>query len=150
MDKIEIKRATISEISLVRELVMELAIFEKAPEEVSSTIDDYVAGGFSENPLFFANLIYLNGELGGFSLWYYRFSTWKGRRFYLEDLYIKESFRGKGLGKQLILEAIQEAKKSQCTGMMWQVLDWNKPAIDFYQTLGVKMEAGWLNVHLDL
>ena len=150
MDKIEIKRATISEISLVRELVMELAIFEKAPEEVSSTIDDYVAGGFSENPLFFANLIYLNGELGGFSLWYYRFSTWKGRRFYLEDLYIKESFRGKGLGKQLILEAIQEAKKSQCTGMMWQVLDWNKPAIDFSQTLGVKMEAGWLNVHLDL
>ena len=92
----------------------------------------------------------MNGELSGFSLWYYRFSTWKGRRFYLEDLYIKESFRGKGLGKRLILEAIEEAKRTKCTGMMWQVLDWNQPAIDFYNTLGVKMDAGWLNVHLDL
>lgn len=150
MDKIEIRRATKEDIGLVRDLVMELAIFEKAPEEVSSTMDDYVAEGFSENPLFFANLIYLNGELGGFSLWYYRFSTWKGRRFYLEDLYIKESYRGKGLGKRLIMEAIEEAKRTKCTGMMWQVLDWNQPAIDFYNTLGVKMDAGWLNVHLDL
>jgi GNAT superfamily N-acetyltransferase len=129
---------------------MELAIYERAPEEVSSTLEDYIASGFSDSPLFYANLIYLNGELGGFSLWSYRFSTWKGKRFYLEDLYIKESFRGKGLGKQLIDEAIQEAKREKCTGMMWQVLDWNKPAIDFYHTLGVKMDAGWLNVHLEL
>ena len=150
MDKIEIRSATKEDIGLVRELVMELAIFEKAPEEVSSTIDDYIEGGFSENPLFFANLIYLNGELGGFSLWYYRFSTWKGKRFYLEDLYIKEEFRAKGLGKRLIMEAIEEAKRQKCSGMMWQVLDWNQPAIDFYNTLGVKMDAGWLNVHLDL
>jgi GNAT superfamily N-acetyltransferase len=92
----------------------------------------------------------LNDELAGFSLWYYRFSTWKGRRFYLEDLYIKEPYRGKGLGKNLINEAIEEAKRMKCTGMMWQVLDWNQPAIDFYTTLGVKMDSGWLNVHLDL
>lgn len=150
MDKIEIRRATKEDISLVRDLVMELAIFEKAQEEVISTIEDFVTDGFSENPLFFSNLIYLNDELGGFSLWYYRFSTWKGRRFYLEDLYIKESFRGKGLGKCLILEAIEEAKRMHCTGMMWQVLDWNQPAIDFYNSLGVKMDAGWLNVHLNL
>ena len=148
MDKIEIRRATKEDISLVRDLVMELAIFEKAPEEVSSTIDDYVAGGFSDNPLFSANLIYMNGELGGFSLWYYRFSTWKGRRFYLEDLYIKESFRGKGLGKRLIMEAIDEAKRTKCTGMMWQVLDWNEPAINFYKKYGAYLEAGWLNAHL--
>jgi GNAT superfamily N-acetyltransferase len=150
MDKIEIRKATKADIGLLRELVMELAIFEKAPEEVTSRVEDYIAGGFSKNPLFFANLIYLNGELGGFSLWYFRFSTWKGRRFYLEDLYIKETFRGKSLGKKLIEEAIQEAKQTNCTGMMWQVLDWNQPAIDFYNSLGVKMDAGWLNVHLDL
>ena len=150
MDKINIRRATKEDIGLVRDLVMELAIFEKAPEEVTSSLTDYVQEGFSDNPLFTANLIYLNDELAGFSLWYYRFSTWKGRRFYLEDLYIKEAFRGKGLGRKLINEAIEEAKRMKCTGMMWQVLDWNQPAIDFYNTLGVKMDAGWLNVHLDL
>jgi len=150
MDKINIRRATKEDICLVRDLVMELAIFEKAPEEVTSSLADYVQEGFSDNPLFTANLIYLNDELAGFSLWYYRFSTWKGRRFYLEDLYIKEAYRGKGLGKKLINEAIEEAKRMKCTGMMWQVLDWNQPAIDFYNTLGVKMDAGWLNVHLDL
>jgi GNAT superfamily N-acetyltransferase len=150
MDKINIRRATKEDIGLVRDLVMELAIFEKAPEEVTSSLADYVQEGFSDNPLFTANLIYLNDELAGFSLWYYRFSTWKGRRFYLEDLYIKEAFRGKGLGRKLINEAIEEAKRMKCTGMMWQVLDWNQPAIDFYNTLGVKMDAGWLNVHLDL
>jgi GNAT superfamily N-acetyltransferase len=150
MDKINIRRATKEDIGLVRDLVMELAIFEKAPEEVTSSIADYIQEGFSDNPLFTANLIYLNDELAGFSLWYYRFSTWKGRRFYLEDLYIKEAFRGRGLGRKLINEAIEEAKRMKCTGMMWQVLDWNQPAIDFYNTLGVKMDAGWLNVHLDL
>jgi GNAT superfamily N-acetyltransferase len=150
MDKINIRRATKEDIGLVRDLVMELAIFEKAPEEVTSSLADYISEGFSDNPLFSANLIYLNDELAGFSLWYYRFSTWKGRRFYLEDLYIKEAYRGKGLGRKLINEAIEEAKRMKCTGMMWQVLDWNQPAIDFYNTLGVKMDAGWLNVHLDL
>ena len=150
MDKINIRRATKEDIGLVRDLVMELAIFEKAPEEVTSSLADYIQEGFSDNPLFTANLIYLNDELAGFSLWYYRFSTWKGRRFYLEDLYIKEAFRGRGLGRKLINEAIEEAKRMKCTGMMWQVLDWNQPAIDFYNTLGVKMDAGWLNVHLDL
>jgi GNAT superfamily N-acetyltransferase len=150
MDKINISRATKEDIGLVRDLVMELAIFENAPDEVTSSLADYIEEGFSDNPLFTANLIYLNDELAGFSLWYYRFSTWKGRRFYLEDLYIKEPYRGKGLGKNLINEAIEEAKRMKCTGMMWQVLDWNQPAIDFYTTLGVKMDSGWLNVHLDL
>jgi GNAT superfamily N-acetyltransferase len=150
MDKINIRRATKEDIGLVRDLVMELAIFERAPEEVTSSLVDYIQEGFSDNPLFTANLIYLNDELAGFSLWYYRFSTWKGRRFYLEDLYIKEAYRGKGLGRKLINEAIEEAKRMKCTGMMWQVLDWNQPAIDFYNSLGVKMDAGWLNVHLEL
>ncbi len=150
MDKFIIRRATKEDIGLVRDLVMELAIFERAPQEVTSTLADYLQEGFSDNPLFTANLIFLNDELAGFSLWYYRFSTWKGRRFYLEDLYIKEAYRGKGLGRKLIDEAIEEAKRMKCTGMMWQVLDWNQPAIDFYNSLGVKMDAGWLNVHLDL
>lgn len=150
MDQIEIKKAQIGDVPAIMDLVKELAIFEKAPDEVSSTKDDFILGGFGDKPIFESNLIYLNGELAGFSLWYFRFSTWKGKRFYLEDLYIKEEFRSKGLGKMLLDEAIEEAKRTKCTGMMWQVLDWNEPAIQFYNQYGVKMDAGWLNVHLDL
>ncbi|MHA8052232.1 N-acetyltransferase family protein [Aquirufa sp. Wall-65K1] len=150
MAQIEIRKAGIDDVPAIYGLVKELALFEKAPEEVSSTWQDYVENGFKENPIFASNLIYYDGKLAGFSLWYFRFSTWKGKRFYLEDLFIKEEFRSLGLGKMLLDEAILEAKRTKCTGMMWQVLDWNEPAIQFYNKYGVKFDAGWLNVHLDL
>ncbi len=150
MAQIEIRKAGIDDVPAIYGLVKELALFEKAPEEVSSTWQDYVENGFKENPIFASNLIYYEGKLAGFSLWYFRFSTWKGKRFYLEDLFIKEEFRSLGLGKMLLDEAILEAKRTKCTGMMWQVLDWNEPAIQFYNKYGVKFDAGWLNVHLDL
>ncbi len=150
MAQIEIRKAGIDDVPAIYGLVKELALFEKAPEEVSSTWQDYVENGFKENPIFNSNLIYYEGKLAGFSLWYFRFSTWKGKRFYLEDLFIKEEFRSLGLGKMLLDEAILEAKRTKCTGMMWQVLDWNEPAIQFYNKYGVKFDAGWLNVHLDL
>lgn len=150
MAQIEIRKAGIDDFPAIYGLVKELALFEKAPEEVSSTWQDYVENGFKENPIFASNLIYYEGKLAGFSLWYFRFSTWKGKRFYLEDLFIKEEFRSLGLGKMLLDEAILEAKRTKCTGMMWQVLDWNEPAIQFYNKYGVKFDAGWLNVHLDL
>lgn len=150
MDQIIIRKATLEDVPAIYELVKELALFEKAPEEVSSTCEDFIQNGFQENPIFFSNLIYFQGNLAGFSLWYFRYSTWKGKRFYLEDLFIKEEFRSLGLGKMLLDEAIVEAKRTQCTGMMWQVLDWNEPAIQFYSKYGVKFDAGWLNVHLDI
>ncbi|MDF5689787.1 GNAT family N-acetyltransferase [Aquirufa aurantiipilula] len=150
MEQIEIRKAGLEDVPAMYSLVKELALFEKSPDEVSSSLEDYIQNGFQENPIFASNLIFYQGNLAGFSLWYYRFSTWKGKRFYLEDLFIKEEYRSLGLGKMLLDEAVLEAKRMNCTGMMWQVLDWNEPAIQFYQKYGVKFDAGWLNVHLDL
>lgn len=150
MKDIIIRRAEKEDANEILNFVKKLALFEKAPEEVSATLEDYYENGFNNHPLFECNLIYFKNQLAGFSLWYYRFSTWKGKRFYLEDLYINEEFRGFGLGKILLEECIQEAKRKKCTGMMWQVLDWNKPAINFYQKYGVKFDGEWLNVNLDL
>ena len=150
MDKIEIRKAVASDVELIYELVKNLATFENAPLEVSSTIEDYLENGFSENPLFDCFLLFENNQPVGFSLWYFRFSTWKGKRLYLEDLYIKEEFRGKGYGKLLMEETIKESKLSKSTGMMWQVLDWNIPAIEFYNKYDVRMDGEWINVNLEV
>jgi GNAT superfamily N-acetyltransferase len=147
---IEIRRATIDDIPLILALVKELALYEKAPHEVTATLLDYKACGFSDHPLFYSNLAFYEGKLAGFALWYFRFSTWKGKRFYLEDLYVKDQFRGKGIGKQLIETCIDEAKNTNCTGMMWQVLDWNTPAIEFYKQYHATFDGEWLNVNLNL
>jgi GNAT superfamily N-acetyltransferase len=147
---IELRRASQEDIPSILELVNALALFEKAPEEVTATIQDYIENGFGENPIFFCFLAYYNGELAGFSLWYYRFSTWKGKRFYLEDLYVKDDYRGKGIGQELIEACIEEAKRTKCTGMMWQVLDWNTPAIEFYKKYNASFDGEWLNVNLNL
>jgi len=150
MDKYVLRRAEKSDIPLIFSLVKELAIFEKAPHEVTATEADYVENGFNENPLFDCFLIFEGNELAGFALWYYRFSTWKGKRFYLEDLYIKDEYRGKGYGKVLIEACIMEAKRTGASGMMWQVLDWNTAAITFYERYGVRFDGEWINVNLDL
>lgn len=147
---IELRRATREDIPRIFELVKELALFEKAPEEVTATLVDYEVNGFSENPLFGAYLAFYQGKLAGFALWYFRFSTWKGKRFYLEDLYVKDEFRGLGIGKQLIEICFEEAKITNCTGMMWQVLDWNTPAIEFYKQYDAKFDGEWINVNVNL
>ena len=150
MNKYVLRRAEKSDIPLIFSLVKELAIFEKAPHEVTATEADYIENGFNENPLFDCFLIFEGNELAGFALWYYRFSTWKGKRFYLEDLYIKDEYRGKGYGKVLIEACIMEAKRTGASGMMWQVLDWNTAAITFYERYGVRFDGEWINVNLDL
>jgi GNAT superfamily N-acetyltransferase len=147
---IELRRATREDIPSIFELVKELALFEKAPEEVTATLADYEVNGFGENPLFGAYLAFYQGKLAGFALWYFRFSTWKGKRFYLEDLYVKDEFRGLGIGKQLIEICFEEAKNTKCTGMMWQVLDWNTPAIEFYKQYDAKFDGEWINVNVNL
>jgi len=147
---IELRRATREHIPSIFELVKELALFEKAPEEVTATFADYEVNGFGENPLFGAYLAFYQGKLAGFALWYFRFSTWKGKRFYLEDLYVKDEFRGLGIGKQLIEICFEEAKNTKCTGMMWQVLDWNTPAIEFYKQYDAKFDGEWINVNVNL
>jgi GNAT superfamily N-acetyltransferase len=150
MDKITLRRAEKEDIPLIFSLVKELALFERAPDEVTATMEDYEINGFSDNALFDAFLLFENDQLAGFSLWYFRFSTWKGKRLYLEDLFVKSEFRSKGYGKLLMEATIAEAKATNSKGLMWQVLDWNTSAIDFYKKYGARFDSEWVNVHIDL
>lgn len=150
MDKITLRKAESFDIPLIFSLVKELALFERAPEEVTATIADYEINGFSEKPLFDAFILFENDQLVGFALWYFRFSTWKGKRLYLEDLFVKSEFRSKGYGKLLMEATIEEAKTTNSKGLMWQVLDWNSPAIEFYKKYGARFDSEWINVHIDL
>ena len=145
MDKIILRKAESFDIPLIFSLVKELAIFDRAPEEVTATIDDY-----SDKPLFDAFILFENDQLVGFSLWYFRFSTWKGKRLYLEDLFVKSEYRSKGYGKLLMEATIEEAKATNSKGLMWQVLDWNSPAIEFYKKYDARFDSEWINVHIDL
>ncbi len=149
-----IRKAISSDCARMMELIRELAVFEKAPDEVTVTLEHFIETGFGKNPVWEA-LVALEVDEGrekiiGLSLWYMRYSTWKGLRLYLEDLIVTESWRGKGIGKKLFDETVNEARKKQVSGMMWQVLDWNQPAIDFYKQYGADVSSEWLNCSLKL
>ncbi|NQX52941.1 GNAT family N-acetyltransferase [Pedobacter panaciterrae] len=127
------------------ELINELALYEKAPEEVTVTIEEFMDAGFGENKVWKAFVAEDNNKIIGFALYYTRYSTWKGCRLYLEDFIVTEEYRGKGAGKLLFETVIKEAKDKNYNGMVWQVLDWNEPAINFYKKYAADIEAGWLN-----
>jgi GNAT superfamily N-acetyltransferase len=130
------------------ELVNELALFEKAPEEVTVSLQEFEDAGFGEKPVWKAFVAEDNDIIIGFALYYVRYSTWKGRRVYLEDLIVTEDYRGKGIGKLLFDQVIRETQELGYSGMVWQVLDWNETAIKFYNKYGSAIEAGWLNASL--
>src|SRR5882762_3601839 len=127
------------------ELVNELALYEKAPEEVTVTLQEFEDAGFGDKPVWKAFVAEEDGHIVGFAVYYIRYSTWKGNRMYLEDLIVTESMRGKKVGKLLFDRLIIEAKELGFNGMSWQVLDWNEPAINFYNKYEANIEAGWLN-----
>jgi len=130
------------------ELVNELAVFEKLPEEVTVSLQEFEDSGFGANPVWKAFVAEDNNVIIGFALYYVRFSTWKGRRVYLEDFIVTEEYRGKGIGKLLFEQIIKETKELGYSGMVWQVLDWNEPAIKFYNKYEATIEEGWLNASL--
>lgn len=130
------------------ELVHELALFEKMPEEVTVTLQEFEDAGFGEKPVWKAFVAEQDGLIGGFALYYVRYSTWKGCRMYLEDLIVTEALRGKGVGKLLFDRLFKEGRELGFNGMSWQVLDWNEPAINFYKKYAASIEAGWLNASL--
>ncbi len=145
-----IRKGTKADIESAYNLIIELAIFEKEENQVTNTIEKMLEDGFGENPIYGFYVAENEGIIVGMAVYYFRYSTWKGKRLFLEDLIVTASMRGQGLGELLLKEIISEAKKSNCTGLMWQVLDWNEPAINFYNKFDVRYDKGWYNVHLDL
>ena len=133
----------------VLELIKELAEYERAPQEVTNTIERLEDDGFGPHPVYGFYVAESAGTIVGISVYYWRYSTWKGKRLYLEDIIVTESHRGKGAGQQLFTRTMEKALEEDCTGMMWQVLNWNEPAINFYKKYGAKLDGEWMNCHLE-
>ncbi|MBP7556503.1 MAG: GNAT family N-acetyltransferase [Chitinophagaceae bacterium] len=142
---IEIRRARREDCPRLMELVHELAVYEKAPDEVTVSLEHFTESGFGAQPVWWAFVAEVDGHIEGFALYYIRYSTWKGQRLYLEDLIVTDAMRGKGLGRMLFDRLIEEMKEKQFSGMVWQVLNWNTSAIDFYKRYGAALDAGWIN-----
>ena len=131
------------------ELINELAVYERAPQEVTVSPDHFIENGFGPSPVWWAFVAEEEGVINGFALYYIRYSTWKGCKMYLEDIIVTEAARGKGLGKLLMEALIQEAHDRQLQGITWQVLNWNEPALNFYRKYNARFDDEWVNVMLD-
>lgn len=149
MQDFTIRRGTPDDLQAALALITELAIFEKAPNEVSNTTEKMLEDGFGQNPVFGFFVAQKADKIVGLALFYTRYSTWKGRCLYLEDIIVTESERGNSIGKKLMDAVVQEAIDRKDALMMWQVLDWNTPAIDFYKKYGARLEPEWINCKLD-
>ncbi len=146
---ITIRRGRKEDLPRTLELIKELATYERAPHEVTNTVELMEHDGFGANPVYGFYVAEQDGVIIGISLYYFRYSTWKGKRLYLEDIVVTESERGKGAGKMLFDRTLQHALDEGCTGMMWQVLEWNEPAINFYKKYGSKLDDEWTNCSLE-
>lgn len=144
-----IRKATQKDMPFVLELIQELATFEKEPDAVVVTVADLVRDGFSEHPLFHCYVAEKENTIIGMALFYYRYSTWKGKTIHLEDLIVKADQRGSGAGFALYKEIIKQGKKDKVRRIEWNVLDWNTPAIDFYEKSGAKVLDDWRVVQMD-
>ena len=145
----KIRKGTPNDMPAVLDLITELAVFEKEPDAVVISTEDLVRDGFSENPLFHTFVAEVNEEIIGVALYYYRFSTWKGKTIHLEDLIVKENNRGTGAGFALYSEIIKQGKKDNVRRIEWNVLDWNTPAVQFYEKSGAKVLDDWRVVQMD-
>ncbi len=145
----KIRKAEKTDMPAVLELIQELAIFENEPQAVDISVETLQKEGFSENPLFNCFIAEKEGEILGAALFYFRFSTWKGRIVHLEDLIVRESERGKGIGQALYDRVMQFAFDMGIKRVSWEVLDWNEGAIKFYERTGAKIMKDWRVVHMD-
>jgi len=151
---VTIRDARREDCARLLELILELATYEKARQEVTVSLEHFTEAGFGESPVWkaFAAVSTEKGQetIVGFALYYIRYSTWKGCRMYLEDIVVTESWRGKGIGGLLFDRLIAEAKEKQFHGITWQVLEWNEPAINFYRKYQAKFDPEWWNASIDI
>lgn len=146
--QIAIRKAIASDAPAIHQLISELATYEQAGHEVSIDANQLEIDGFGSHPLFEVLLAEHKNEILGMALWFYAYSTWKGKCVYLEDIVVKHSHRRKGIGKQLFDALISRAAEVGAKRLMWQVLDWNEPAINFYKKYKAEISSQWLNVRL--
>ena len=142
---IKLRTASKEDLPEVISLIKELAEYERAAHEVKITLEELIQDGFGEHPLYWIILAEIDGKIVGMSFYYIRYSTWTGRNLYLEDIVVKEQYRGHGVGKLLFEETIKIAKEMKVRQMMWQVLDWNEPAINFYKKYNAELDGEWIN-----
>ena len=140
-----VRKGTKNDVKAVHALIVELAIYERAEQEVSNTVDQLLRDGFGEDPVYELLVAETEGKVVGMALWYTKYSTWKGKCGYLEDLVVQADLRGRGIGKALFLEVAKACARRGYGRMEWQVLDWNEPAIGFYRSLGAGLDPEWLN-----
>ncbi len=144
------RRALKSDIPVMLTLIKELALYENAPDQVTNTSEMMLKDGFGIDKIYDAFVAETDGKVIGVAITFYRYSTWKGRCLYLEDLIVTETYRGIGAGQQLFTHCIDFGKMNDCKRMVWQVLDWNKPALDFYTKYGAHLDGEWINGSLEL
>lgn len=147
--KVTVRRAKERDVPRMLELVRELAVFERAPEEVTVTLEHMRDAGFGRDPVWVGWVAEADGLIQGMAVCYERYSTWKGRRLYLEDIIVTEAARGQRLGEKLFLACVRYAVQENYNGMLWQVLDWNTDAIRFYDRFGASYSDEWLNGSLE-
>ena len=149
MSEVEIRQATIEDSALIHKFVIELAIYEKAEHEVLATVADIENALFGDNTTTKAVICYFNNEPIGFAVYFFNFSTWLGKHgLYLEDLYVTQKYRGVGAGKALLKYLANIAISKKCGRFEWNVLDWNEPAIQFYESIGAKPQNEWIGYRL--
>lgn len=146
-----IRRAERNDCPSMLTLIRELALYEKAPDEVTVDPLHFEESGFGANPVWWAFVVENEEKnIVAFALYYIRYSTWKGQVMYLEDILVTEALRGKGIGKMLMERLIEEAREKGFKRMTWQVLDWNEPAIHFYKKFGANFDPEWVNVTIEI
>ena len=147
---VTIRPAVAEDCERLMELIRELAVYEKAPDQVTVSLQHFVDSGFGPNPVWWAFVAEADGRVEGFALYYIRYSTWKGQKMYLEDILVTEKMRGMGLGNLLFERLLEEAKEKGLSGIIWQVLEWNEPAINFYKKYNASFDAEWINCSISV
>ena len=144
-----VRKGTPADVPAVLGLIRELALYEKAPLEVTNTEEDMLRDGFGEHPVYRMLVAELNGNVVGMAIYFIKYSTWKGKGVYLDDIVVTEPMRGQGIGAKLFKAVMQDARDMDAKQMHWQVLDWNEPAIRFYQRYGCDFDSEWINCKLN-
>jgi GNAT superfamily N-acetyltransferase len=146
---LRIRDATIGDAGLLRTMIRELAEFERELEHVTIRVEDLARDGFGDNPRFRALIAEWDGLPAAYALFFATYSTWTGRGLFLEDLFVRESLRGRGIGKSLLAEVARIALAEGCYGVQWEVLNWNQKAIEMYKGLGAEFRDQWRPVLLE-